>query len=103
MIYLEPSALTWRPLLASYLNSEFYPALKEFEKEFETFFCFLAYACLAHVRHESKVSSNNHFCSSRDHLIIAFKHFIGDLISTALNTYKRKNSKKAIVLVIRFF
>jgi dynein heavy chain, axonemal len=54
MIYLEPSTLTWRPLLTSYLNREFYPALADFSKEFEAFFCFLAHACIYHVRHESK-------------------------------------------------
>lgn len=55
MIYLEPSTLTWRPLLVSYLDREFFPALKEFTKEFDAFFTFLATACIYHVRHESKV------------------------------------------------
>ena len=54
MIYLEPSTLGWRPLLTSYINGELYPALKEFSKEFEAFFCFMADACIYHVRHESK-------------------------------------------------
>jgi hypothetical protein len=55
MIYLEPSTLTWRPLLKSYINGELYPALKEFAHEFEVFFIWLAEACIYHIRHESKV------------------------------------------------
>ena len=55
MIYLEPSTLTWRPLLTSYINGEMYPVLKEFAKEFEAYFVWLADACIYHVRHVSKV------------------------------------------------
>ena len=55
MIYLEPSTLTWRPLLTSYINGEFYAALQEFSKEFEIFFCWLADATIYHIRHVSKV------------------------------------------------
>lgn len=54
MIYLEPSTLGWRPLLTSYINGELYSSLKEFTKEFEAFFCYIADACIYHVRHESK-------------------------------------------------
>ena len=58
MIYLEPSTLTWRPLLTSYINSsDFYEPLKEFSEDFETFFVWLANACIYHIRHESKVNN----------------------------------------------
>jgi hypothetical protein len=56
MIYLEPSTLTWRPLLTSYINGEFYAALHDFSKEFEIFFSWLAEATIYHIRHVSKVS-----------------------------------------------
>ena len=52
MIYLEP--LSWRPQLISYINGEFYPALKEFEKDFEAMIIWIADACIDHVRHVSK-------------------------------------------------
>ena len=55
MIYLEPSTLTWRPLLTSYIASAEFPApLHEFGKEFETLFAWMADACIYHVRHVSK-------------------------------------------------
>lgn len=79
MIYLEPSTLTWRPLLTSYIKgSEFYEPLKEFAEDFENFFVWLANACIYHIRHESKVSifefilKNNYKYSK----IINFKIFI---------------------------
>ncbi|CAF0708408.1 unnamed protein product [Brachionus calyciflorus] len=54
MIYLEPSTLTWRPLLTSYINGELYSPLHEFAKDFETLFVWLGHACINHVRHVSK-------------------------------------------------
>ena len=54
MIYLEPSTLTWRPLLTSYLNGEMYACLHEYAKEFETLFVWMAEACIDHLRHVSK-------------------------------------------------
>jgi hypothetical protein len=56
MIYLEPSTLTWQPLLKSYINSEdqFYAPLSEHAQDFETFFVWLADACIFHIRHYSK-------------------------------------------------
>jgi len=53
MIYLE--SLSWRPQLTSYINGEeFYPALKEFVKDFEVLIIWIADACIDHVRHVSK-------------------------------------------------
>lgn len=54
MIYLEPSALTWRPLLTSYINGELYAPLREFSKDFEALFIWLADACIYHVRRVAK-------------------------------------------------
>lgn len=58
MIYLEPSALTWRPLLTSYIHGELYLPLREFSKDFETLFIWLAESCIYHLRHVSKVIIN---------------------------------------------
>lgn len=57
MIYLEPSTLTWRPLLKSYINGEMYKCLHEFGKEFETMFIWMADASIYHLRHVSRVGS----------------------------------------------
>lgn len=54
MIYLEPSALTWRPLLTSYIHGELHAPLREFAKDFEALFIWIADACIYHLRHGLK-------------------------------------------------
>ena len=76
MIYMEPSTLTWRPLLTSYMNREFFPALNEFSKEFEAFFVFLAHACIYHVRHDSKVK----YLFSKKYFIFALKFYLSTIV-----------------------
>lgn len=58
MIYLEPRTLGWRPLLTSYLNGELHPALKEYSKDLENFFVWIADGCIDHLRHVSKVKNS---------------------------------------------
>ena len=82
MIYLEPTALTWRPLLTSYINGELYAPLREFAKEFEALFVWIADACIYHIRHGSKVRNLNPMTFIIQNNLIIFFLILKELIPT---------------------
>jgi hypothetical protein len=82
MIYLEPSALTWKPLLKSYIDGELYAPLREFAKEFEILFIWLADACIDHIRHSSKVIIRLCYIFNLTNILFLLLKYIKELVPT---------------------